>query len=69
MMKNGFLGGAAIACALGLSACATTGDTKSAAKSSPATSFDKNPYPSAYKPYPGAPTALVGATVFDGAPG
>lgn len=31
--------------------------------------FDKNPYPSTYKPYPGAPTALVGATVFDGAGG
>ncbi len=31
--------------------------------------FDKNPYPSTYKPYPGAPTALIGATVFDGAGG
>ncbi|MFC0684420.1 amidohydrolase [Novosphingobium clariflavum] len=25
-----------------------------------------NPYPSTYKPYPGTPTALVGATVYDG---
>lgn len=25
-----------------------------------------NPYPSTYKPYPGRPTALVGATVYDG---
>lgn len=24
------------------------------------------PYPSTYKPYPGRPTALVGATVYDG---
>jgi imidazolonepropionase-like amidohydrolase len=31
--------------------------------------FDKDPYPSTYKPYPGAPTALIGATVFDGAGG
>mgnify|MGYP006943398576 CR=1 FL=1 len=29
--------------------------------------FDKNPYPSTYKPYPSAPTALLHATVFDGA--
>jgi len=28
--------------------------------------FNKDPYPSTYKPYPGVPTALVGATVFDG---
>ncbi|WP_370632281.1 amidohydrolase [Erythrobacter sp. SCSIO 43205] len=27
----------------------------------------EGPYPSTYKPYPGVPTALVGATVFDGA--
>lgn len=31
--------------------------------------FNKDPYPSTYKPYPGEPTALVGATVFDGAGG
>ena len=28
--------------------------------------FDTNPYPSTYRVYPGVPTALVGATVFDG---
>ena len=28
--------------------------------------FDKNPYPSTYKPYPGRPTLITGATVFDG---
>lgn len=27
----------------------------------------EGPYPSTYKPYPGVATALVGATVFDGA--
>ncbi|MCZ8326318.1 MAG: amidohydrolase [Sphingomonadaceae bacterium] len=31
--------------------------------------FNKDPYPSTYKPYPGEATALVGATVFDGAGG
>ena len=28
--------------------------------------FNKNPYPSTYKPYPGRPTLITGATVFDG---
>ena len=57
--------------ALTLGACASTGGAKSASSSKPnaSASFDKNPYPSTYKPYPGAPTALVGATVFDGAGG
>lgn len=31
-----------------------------------AVSFNKDPYPSTYKAYPGWSTALVGATVFDG---
>ena len=31
--------------------------------------YNKNPYPSTYRPYAGAPTALVGATVYDGAGG
>ena len=56
--------------ALALAACsATTGtasDTKSA--SSAETSAEREaPFPSTYTPYPGAPTALVGATVYDGA--
>ncbi len=51
--------------ALALSACATTGDEPVKTASAPA--INKNPYPSTYKPYPGTPTALVGATVFDGA--
>ncbi len=29
--------------------------------------FDKNPYPSTYRPYPGRTTLISGATVFDGA--
>ena len=31
--------------------------------------WQESPYPSTYKPYPGEPTAIVGATVFDGAGG
>lgn len=62
-----FATAAVVAFALG--ACATTGGAKSTAsnKTNPSANFDKNPYPSTYKPYPGSPTALVGATVFDGA--
>ena len=46
-----------------LTACAGAGGAKPA-KSSGAVA--ENPYPSTYKPYPGAATALVGATVYDG---
>jgi imidazolonepropionase-like amidohydrolase len=54
--------------ALALAACATTpgSDNKTASASS---AINKDPYPSTYRAYPGAPTALVGATVFDGAGG
>ena len=70
-MMRGHKLATAVIVALALSACASTGGTKSAsaAKANPVGSFDKNPYPSTYKPFPGAPTALVGATVFDGAGG
>ena len=56
---------AVAAAAVALSACATTGaaEPKGAGK---AAAFDKNPYPSTYKAYPGTPTTLVGATVYDG---
>ncbi len=33
----------------------------------PAVQFNKDPYPSTYRPYPDEATALIGATVFDGA--
>ncbi|MCT2559910.1 amidohydrolase [Tsuneonella sp. YG55] len=64
MLRNFLL---ATAAATALSACAATGDQP--AKSASAAAIDKNPYPSTYRPYPGTPTALVGATVFDGAGG
>ncbi len=68
---RGYKFAAAAIVALALGACASTGGPKSASstKPNPSASFDKNPYPSTYKPYPGAATALVGATVFDGAGG
>jgi imidazolonepropionase-like amidohydrolase len=56
----------AAASALALSACSTTGDDTSARTVS---DIDKDPYPSTYRAYPGQPTALVGATVFDGTGG
>lgn len=56
---------AALGMALALAACASTGAKET--KANPAAGFDKDPYPSSYKTYPGAATALIGATVFDGA--
>lgn len=56
--------------ALALAACSTTGTAKeSKSASSAATEAKEAPFPSTYKPYPGVPTALVGATVYDGAGG
>ena len=55
---------------MALSACSTANDAPAnSASSASSAPFDKNPYPSTYTRYPGAPTALVGATVFDGAGG
>lgn len=44
----------------------SAGDSKPAASAERSAKFDKNPYPSTYKPYPGRPTAVRGVTVFDG---
>ncbi|KWV92314.1 amidohydrolase [Erythrobacter sp. YT30] len=58
--------------ALALTACAATGSANASADSASsdgefaALGVDDTPYPSTYIRYPGAPTALVGATVFDG---
>ncbi len=64
---------ASVGGALALAACATTGSSQAIAETgadSKATSspgeFNKDPYPSTYRPYPGVPTALVGATIFTG---
>ena len=65
----------AAASAIALGACATTGSANAASDDSDADEAPRfaakteaeGPFPSTYRPYPGVPTALVGATVFDGA--
>ncbi|QPC98793.1 amidohydrolase [Qipengyuania soli] len=62
----------ACAAAIAVAGCATTGsgnDTASASSkdwNAPSGEDGEAPFPSTYKPYPGRPTALVGATVYDG---
>jgi len=51
-----------------LGACAAGSDA-STPRSAAARAPVADPYPSTYRAYPGAPTALVGATVYDGAGG
>jgi len=57
---------------LALAACAANGSEgpqsagSKAAGDDERVSFDPDPFPSTYKPYPGAPVAIRGATVFDG---
>ena len=66
MLRNSLIAGGL---ALALSACATTGagDGPKTASNAPAlTPAEADPYPSTYRAYPGRPTALVGATVYDG---
>ena len=53
--------------ALALAACSATGTAEEARSASSAE--EATPFPSTYTPYPGVPTALVGATVYDGAGG
>lgn len=62
-------GAAAFALALTAPAAGLAKDKpkEASAAAKAARDYNKNPYPSTYKPYPGAPTALVHATVFDGA--
>ncbi|MBD3761118.1 amidohydrolase [Rhizorhabdus sp.] len=60
----------AAALALALAACTSGAAPKSASSDSPppgkGKAFNLDPFPSTYRPYPGTPTAIVGATVFDG---
>lgn len=59
---------AILGCAAALGACSTTGDGGNV-RSAEAAGTGDAPYPSTYGAYPGAPTALVGATVYDGTGG
>ncbi|WP_336978986.1 amidohydrolase [Altererythrobacter fulvus] len=66
--------GAALVGALALGACTgNKGAVKSANAAPPPAKAEAKkddakdqPYPSTYRPYPGTPTALVGATIYDG---
>ena len=64
-MKHGLLTASAALLLLVTTAC---GDGTPDEGTSPATSgeFEKNPYPSTYKPYPSTPVLLKDATVYDG---
>ena len=55
--------------AVALAACSTTGETRPAKSAKASDASAEAPYPSTYQAYPGVPTALVGATVYDGAGG
>ncbi len=57
--------------AMALSACATTGDdaAKTPRSANAIEASDGVPYASTYRAYPGTPTALVGATIYDGTGG
>lgn len=56
--------------AMALAACSATGQSKPASASDAAAATKAGtPYASTYTAYPGAPTALVGATIYDGAGG
>ena len=56
--------------ALALSACAQTPPVRSAGTDAPRAaarpSFDRDPYPSTYRAYPGVPTLVTNVTVYDG---
>lgn len=54
--------------ALALSACAEKRDDKpkAAAAKAPPKLFDRDPFPSTYHAYPGAPTVVTNVTIYDG---
>ncbi len=68
MRTNRFLvGAAALVLALNSAGAGLAKDKKAETKAdNPAVTFNKNPYPSTYRPYPGQPVLITGATVFDG---
>ena len=68
-MKGGPAALLATAASLALAGC-TTGSGSSALASTPApAAASEEPYASTYQRYPGVPTAIVGATIYDGAGG
>ncbi|MCW0197858.1 amidohydrolase [Sphingopyxis sp.] len=73
-MMKGVKGGLLAAVSLALAGCAATGTEAKSASDKPAATatadrpvrFDKNPYPSTYKPYPSRLTVVKNVTIFDG---
>ncbi|HEX2813254.1 MAG TPA: amidohydrolase [Sphingopyxis sp.] len=73
-MMKGVKGGLLAAVSLALVGCAATGTEAKSASDKPAATasadrparFDKNPYPSTYKPYPSRLTVVKNVTIFDG---
>ncbi len=58
---------AAAAAALLIGCASEASETRSASDSPPPrAAVTDDPYPSTYRPYPGVPTAITGATIFDG---
>ncbi|WP_416194954.1 amidohydrolase [Sphingopyxis sp.] len=68
-MKGGLLAAASLmfagCAATGTTAAKPAGDKPAATAEKPA-KFNKDPYPSTYKPYPGQATAVRNVTIFDG---
>jgi imidazolonepropionase-like amidohydrolase len=63
--------GLSLLAALALVGCATTGSSTADAGSAEQerraeTAFDPDPFPSTYQRYPGSPTVIRGATIYDG---
>ncbi len=64
----------ALSAALALASCATDGVAKPKAeaasapapKPSPGKTYNRDPFPSTYKPYPGVPTLVTNVTIYDG---
>lgn len=69
MRTRSLIAGAAALALLATPGLAKKKDLEPSPAAKAAREFNKDPYPSTYKPYPGEATALVGATVFDGAGG
>ena len=59
-------GGQAAASSTGGSSTGGAGKAGASATKSSVVRIDPNPFPSTYKPYPGVPTLIRGATIFDG---
>ncbi|MBY0521726.1 MAG: amidohydrolase, partial [Sphingomonas sp.] len=72
-LPSGYAVLGALSAALALAACATDGVAKPKAeaatptpKPTPGKSYNHDPYPSTYKPYPGVPTLITNVTIYDG---